>query len=127
MRRVGELAAQAVAYRPVPMAELPNPPDYCSCHKLPDCWGNEGFHFRRYGRADVNAEVDRALAELPKGTTDADRAMVEKTAERRFSIYLGQHVAFERCPAFLAAVESDIRERRNGSNSHRNNLLGGDL
>ena len=127
MRRVGELAEQAVKYQPVPMTELPNPPDYCSCHKLPDCWGNEGFHFRRYGRADVNAEVDRALAELPKGTPDADRAVVERAIQRSYSAYLGQHVAFERCPAFLAAIERDIRERRNGSGSHRPSLIGNDL
>lgn len=126
MRRVGDLAAQAVAYRPVPMADLPNPPDYCGCVKLPGCWGNEGFHFRRYGKADVNAEIDRALAELPRGTGDADRSIVERTVAARYSDYLGQHVAYERCPAFLAAVERDIREKRNG-NGHRNGLLGDDL
>lgn len=130
MRGVGELASEAIArgtYRPVPATELPQPLDYCGCVKLPGCWGNDGFHFRRYGKPDLEREIDNSLAKLPQGSTDRERELVEKTTRDRYAAYLGTHVAYEPCPSFRAALLRQISERRQATGGNGRGILGGGL
>jgi hypothetical protein len=116
-----------VAFDGVDARDVPDPPDACACMKGSGAWGNGGFHFRRFGAQDVSRQVDRALAELPKGSSDADREFVEKSTAARHTKYLGLHVAYERCPAFLAACEREIRERRDSTPRRGLGLVGSDL
>jgi hypothetical protein len=108
-------------------SRLPALHDTCACHKGPVGYGREGWHLRRFGERDVEREIDRALAALPVGSSDEDRAAVERTTREWCAHYAGLPVAYERCPAYESAVRQSVVERRGKRLAAADDVLGSDL
>lgn len=121
MRSIGSYAAEVLPPgSPVPPlgpppptdSKLPLMHDTCGCLKEAGCCGRDGLHFRPFGRRDVEREISRALAGLPMGTDDNGRRQVKEAARQFAERYIGLQVAYEHCPAYLAAAKQAADQRK---------------
>lgn len=94
--RYHRLAAARERFRKV------RPADACGCPKDSGAWGNQGWHHRYWTAADAR----RKLREQAEGV---DREPSEAEIARFLATYT-QPVAYERCPAYVKAVQRS-RER----------------
>lgn len=105
-------------------------PSACSCRLPPGRWGQGGWH---WGRATFNGLVRKfsgddpelyRLTEKARGASADEREGIEErqriiirgiesVAEKQ----VGLPWAYERCPAYQAKVESEIRARKARSRS----------
>jgi hypothetical protein len=74
-----------------------DPEDACGCIKPTGAWGDQGWHHRHWTAADARRKLREQGDGNEREPTDAEVA--------RFLATYTQPVAYERCPAYVRAVQ----------------------
>jgi hypothetical protein len=91
---------------------LPAAVSTCSCHLPRGAWGEHGWHWTRFGPADVERAVRKHLAEHASAPGSIDETRLRADLTKQLETYIGLPVAYAPCPHYRRAVrESQDRER----------------